>query len=191
MVATEDRVRDAIGGLSLGIRRASLLTDDDPGEVFPVELRRAAFWQADDIRRIANAIIRAYPAKFQALSQFRGVFYWQADAGETNGQPNYGAVKLVKGVTRELTRGDGDDQPVDYVMTVSADWVGGLAMTRLQVEALVFRLLCHLLVDEKGRLKLVQPDIVAFRSEIIEYGDWNAELQKARDAFTQLPLWQE
>jgi hypothetical protein len=162
----------------------------DPHAAFAVPQSRRQIWRAPEIERIARAIMREHGPRFDSVSNFRGAFFWQAKGGETGGRPNYGSVKLLTGAAREATkRRDDDESGVDYVMTVSADWIDAFEMTNRQVEALVHSLLCHLYVNKTGRLALDPPDLVAHRENVIAYGDWNAGLQQARDAFSQLPLW--
>lgn len=57
-------------------------------------------------------------------------------------------------------------------------------------EALLFHELCHLIVDETGKLSMVSHDVEEFYAVIAKYGDWNKEIKKFTESARQFELFE-
>lgn len=150
------------------------------------------FLDAPEVRDIARQLIDAYPSRFGVIRNLRMVYYWKRDGGKSEGKPVYGKCVKVPPLARALSvEEDADEKiPADFVIWLAADHINAALFSRFQLEALIYHELCHVDVSEKGKPALLPHDFEGFKSEILEYGDWKEDLQHARDAFTQLPLWQ-
>jgi hypothetical protein len=138
------------------------------------------FGDANDIERIANALIASAD---HGLSHLRDVsigYLWKSKGGKSKGRPTLAKTVKPSGITAYLT-------DFAFIVWVAADNVDAAALTNWQVEALVYHELSSIRVaetddeDAEETLAIVGPDVQENFDVMRLYGDWNASLQRAQD----------
>lgn len=121
--------------------------------------------------RLAEKLAERYDSKFGLLRDLKITYLWQAKGGKSNGQAVYGKCQKPAGLLRHYTRSD-------IVIALAANWALGAALTRFQIEAILFHELLHIQIDEEtGAISLRGHDIAEFAEGVEEYGFWHAGLR--------------
>jgi hypothetical protein len=95
------------------------------------EFGGAEFLPADDLRQLAREIVDKHPDKFGFLSPYEVCFLWRAKGGASGGIATLGKTTKASGLVRYF----GEQ---DIVVWLAADHCRDLALSRHQVEALLF-----------------------------------------------------
>ncbi len=165
----------------------SLVTEGDPEQLYPAppadEFKKAAleYLEAKDLEAIGEALIEKQGG-FGYLKELKIVYLWKEQGGKSRGKAVLGRCQRPKGLLAKFC-------DADFIVTLSADYVREMRLTRYQVEAIVFHELCHTDFDEeKDKAALVPHDYEGFCREVELYGAWRGDLAKAAQAFQQLRL---
>lgn len=179
-------------------RRAALRIVDgltgevmEPDEPYPLPAGRAFidpdttaildYIEAPDIKAIAEMLIRRH-GHLAWLASVRISYLWRCKGGQAGGKATFGACQRASGLVRHFGR-------VALVIWLAWDHCGLVAMTRRQVEALVYHQLLHAERTEKGQAVIQPHDFEGFTRELEEYGPWQADLQRMVEAARQLELF--
>lgn len=171
-------------------RRRSLVTGGDPDKLYQVPapgtfVDRAGFETefilAHDLEEIVAALIRVHDLRFQHFHDLRIAIRWKRSGGKSSGKRTFGKCVRAAGLLAHFSE-------MDFVIWLAADHCREANFTAYQVEALLYRQMLHIAVDDDGEVVLAPPDFSGFRSEVEEYGDWQPDLSGARRAFDQLRL---
>lgn len=177
-----------------------LVTDGDPEERFPVpeDLRPAV--KAKRTRGTASLFDKPQPP-FELSTQLQHIveslidnrqgLKWLREhrikamfkrvGGRGRSGPNFGGTVKLGGLFTAYT----EDKAVVWL---AADHCHTYQLTRWQVEAALYSVLCNLHQNDKGELTLTGPDVVAHVSELYHYGAWRHALEQAKQ---QLALFDE
>ena len=162
----------------------------EPGENDSRAPEALDFVEDYNVREVGRALLAAYSHLFRHLDGRRILWGWRLAGGQSNGRPNVAGCTKAAPMIRALTAAGGAG-PVDFVIWLAWDAFFKRPMTRYETEAALFHELLHTDINAKGQPALVGHDFEAFKREVAEYGDWRADLQGARDAFLQAPLFQD
>ena len=170
----------------------TLIAGGDPDERFPVPAKSRfgddEFKLAPELEKVGEDLIQlapelgdleAYPPKI--------VYVWRETARKKQGKTSLGYSNKVSGLARFFGK-------CDWVIEIGADICRELKITRFQIEALLFHELNHIDVvvdDESGDVsyKVRAEEFYAFSTELRRYGAWFTDLERASDAFAQMPLF--
>jgi hypothetical protein len=159
-----------------------------PGDEYPAPIGRFGgldFLPAPDLAWIAQGLI-ATCEEFSHLRDQKVVFCWKKKGGSKAGKLTLGTANKVSGLAAHFAE-------TIWVVWLAADNVAVFALTRLQVEAALYHELLHLgeEEDDDGNKKpaVYAHDTEMFAKEVMRYGCWKEDLELAREAFTQLPLF--
>lgn len=136
------------------------------------------FIDAPDVRSIAGDLIDTHDYLFGWLRNYVVLYRWRKVGGEAGGKAKLGETKKANGHDRFLY-----GKKVHFFVTLSADTIRDRALTREQVEALIFHELNHAGTNEKGKPVILPHEFEGFKSELETYGPWSADLQRAEDGF--------
>lgn len=148
------------------------------------------FREAPDLERIVARLI-AGKEQFAFLSEYQQeiCILWKRKGGQSGQKVTLGKCQKLSGAARHFSGRS-------YLIWCAADHCRRAGLSRQQIEALVFHELCHLAPGELDDVTGVQAppvivghDFEGFLSELSEYGLWRPDLQEARNAFDQLPLF--
>lgn len=144
----------------------------------------SGFMDAPDIVEIAHRLIAEHKDELSHLTMLDLRFLWKAKGGKASGTPRMGKVQSASGLLAYYSE-------ADFIVWLAADNLRELEPTRKQVEALAFHLLLQIGLDaEKGVPALRVPEIAAFEAELRAFGAWSPVLAIARQAFSQLDLFE-
>jgi hypothetical protein len=165
----------------------NLITGGDPEQIYPMpapgEFEKAGseYLEADDLQVIGEALIEKQGG-FGYLKELKIVYLWKESGGQSHGKAVLGRCQRPKGLLAKFC-------DAHFIVSLSADHVCALRLTRYQVEAIVFHELCHTdYDDEKDKARLVAHDYEGFCREVEIYGAWKPDLEKAAKSFGQLRL---
>ncbi len=163
-----------------------LVTPGEPNDRYPVPSEDdfdRDFLPAVELGEIAKALIEKHP-RFKFIGEYcRVVYLWKAEGGDVNGLATLGKCQKPGGLLKLFS-------DAQFIIWLAADHARVLALTRWQVEALLFHELCHAAWGESGA-KLRGHDFAGFRAELENYGAWESDLRRAAESFGQLPLFAE
>lgn len=145
------------------------------------EFGGAEFLPADDLRQLAREIVDKHPDKFEWLAPYEVCFLWRAKGGASGGVATLGKTTKASGLVRYF----GEQ---DLVIWLAADHCRDLALSRHQIEALLYHELSHCWQDDQGQLSLRAHEFSGFLSELEEYGPWMADLELMVKTARQLEL---
>ncbi len=158
----------------------------------PGKFAGADFLDAPDLKCIADRLI-ASSAHLAHLRQWSETiaYLWKQKGGKKGGRATLGSSKALSGSTAFYAH-------KSYEIWLAADHCRDAHLTDRQLEALVFHQLCCFGPDEEAEELgvpappvVVGPDFSGFLAELEEYGFWRPDLEAARGAFEQLPLFGE
>ncbi len=183
--------------LLTGPKQRALVTGGDPDKPFPVPqeddfLPEDAdlvggdpdcddFSRAPELLRIGDALIARHETLFKPLRGLHVAYLWKRAGGTTAGKATLGRCVKASGLARHFSK-------ADAIVWLAADHCRAARLSAYQVEALLFRELLRLHVDEDGKVRVVGYDFAGFNREIVEYGLWQRELVDAGRAIQQLQL---
>jgi hypothetical protein len=101
---------------------------------------------------------------------------WKATGGKYHGK-----TVALSGLNHHL-------HGVDFAIWLAADHLREREYSPRQIEALLYHQLLRIGADDDGKPVLLDPDIIGFRDELIEYGAWHDDLAKAKASFEQARL---
>lgn len=139
------------------------------------------FLPADDLRVIAREVVEQHPDTFGFLTPYETCFLWRAKGGASGGLATLGKTTKASGLVRYF----GEQ---DLVIWLAADHCRDMALSRHQIEALLFHELSHCALDEAGGLTLRGHEFSGFLAELEEYGPWQTELELMVKTAQQLEL---
>lgn len=146
------------------------------------EFGGAEFLPADDLRAIAREVVEQHPDRFEFLAPYEVCFLWRAKGGASGGVATLGKTTKASGLVRYF----GEQ---DLVVWLAADHCRDLALSRRQIEALLWHELSHPQLDpESGQLIIRGHEFSGFLSELEEYGPWMADLELMVKTARQLEL---
>lgn len=145
---------------------------------------------AGNVETIAQWLIGRMP-EFSHLMDARISYFWKAKGGKRGGKVTLGKAQKPSGFTAWVTE-------TDFLMFISADHCRDMSITNYQMEALIYRELCHMVQEEKldkdgegtGEFvfAIAEHDVTAFHNEIQRYGGWLPELRQNRNTWEQVAL---
>ena len=165
----------------------------DPDEQYPlppasrfiepgtIEVRD--FIPAPDIEAIAKMLTERH----EHLGWLKGVrvsYLWRCKGGASGGKATFGQCQKASGLIRHYSG-------VSFVVWLAWDHCDTAAVTRRQVEALVYHQLLHADRTEKGKPAVAPHDFEGFTRELEVYGPWQADLQRMVKVSQQLPMFDE
>lgn len=138
---------------------------------------------ASDLSILGAAVIGKFPDRFKAAQKFELRYLWKASGGSQFGKPHYGDCQRTDGLVKHFAG-------CDFVVWFAADHLRDTAFMQKQLEALMFRCLCHIGVNENtGSPQYLGPDFVGYRDELANYGFWDAPLAELAKVIRQPSLW--
>lgn len=174
--------------MAVATRTRHLVTGGNPEQEYPVptedtfEAEAAEYLPADDLRRIARALIAAHPSRFRHLERLHVVYLWRKAGGARHDTPTLGKCQKPSGLLKHFSA-------ADFVIWLAADHCRDRRFTAYQVEALLFHELCHTDRDpESGKPVLVGHDWEGFAAEVAHYGAWESATAHLAQQFEQLRL---
>ncbi len=164
--------------------KRELAIGEDPDRQYPVpgqELIDGDYAEAADLRHIGQALENAGAIK---LPEGTTVAYlWKAKGGKSAGRECWGKCVKLSGLTAYF----GQDK--DFVVWLAADYCYEAALSWLQIEALVFHELSHIIEetdkegDPTGKPILTGHDFEGFKGEIERYGLYLPDAKYIAPAF--------
>ena len=157
----------------------------------PVLSEEEDYRPAPDLSAIARQLQERHDATFSHLNECRIVFLWKREGGKSKGKERLGYCQKTSPLDKFLT--GGDTNGADFIIWLGADNVAAMQFTRLQVEAICYHELLHIVAvepeddSEKVTYKPGGHDVEAFRSEIEAYGFWHHELRKVAETIRAQP----
>lgn len=97
-------------------------------------------------------------------------FYWRRNGGSPSNKISLGAAHHPAGLLRQTL------ENADWLIWLAADHLRQVKPTKRQVEACIFRQLCHAQETSKGKPTNAPHAFEGFTSELQHYGPWNTDL---------------
>lgn len=148
---------------------------------------------APEVEAIATRL-RGEKPHFADIRGYRIAYFWKRKGGSSGGKAVLGKCQRTPALAKAL-------KPSTWTIWLAADHLREFDLTPMQLEALIFHELLHAALkevevkdrdtgetDTEYRPAVVGHDLEMFHAEVVEYGLWTMELQRARDLFTQTEL---
>lgn len=134
------------------------------------------FIEAPEVQEIADRLIAA---RLPHLAELNVTYLWKRKGGTSGGQAVLGKAVKPAGLIKHFGQ-------TDAVIWIAYDHAVSFGFTNLQLEALTYHELLHLVVSENGDVKTVGHDFEGFTSEIHHYGQWRpSDLDGMAAAFAE------
>lgn len=142
------------------------------------------FKSAPDLNALGAALIAKHPDRLKAAGKAEIRYLWKANGGSQYGKPNYGTCEKTSGLVHHFAG-------CDFVVWFAADHLAETAFMQAQLEALMFRCLCHVGVNENTKsFQFIGPDFHGYADEVRLYGLWDQPLRELGQAMRQMPLFE-
>lgn len=187
MVATKEKPVAIIDDvMSVASLQDELEREEEPEATSPLEDLRPVFVPADEqfhaltepdwmfdntLTKVGKKMIKDFP-ELGHLAPFRFRFAWKRKGGNEKGEPRLGGIVRGNAVLRELGN-------TDFVVWLAADHCRDFTLTEKQRDANLFHQFSHCSVDEQGKPFISGHDFEGFEQEIVRYGAWSTNLQRA------------
>lgn len=142
------------------------------------------FMSASDLQTLGRALIAKHAERLKAAGKAEIRYLWKANGGSQYGKPNYGNCERASGLVHHFAG-------CDFVVWFAADHLFETAFMQAQLEALMFRCLCHIGVNENTKsFQYIGPDFHGYADEVAIYGLWDQPLKELGKAIKQMPLFE-
>lgn len=142
------------------------------------------FIAAEDLDSIVRQLIDEPDLGLGSLKNHAVVSFWKKSSGVAGGIPILGKLERPNALVHYY------EPDASFILWVSASRCAEALLTRFQMTALVYHLLCHAEINEEGNPGLVRPDFVGFHREVEQFGLWRPSLKKIGEAI-QLKLFED
>lgn len=157
------------------------------------EAEEVDYLPAPEIEALADRL-RATKSHFADIRGYRIAYWWKRKGGTAGGKCVMGKCQKTPPLAKAHKRST-------WTIWLAADHLRDFRFTNRQLEALVFHELLHAALkevevkdkdtgetDTEYRPAIVGHDLEMFHAEVLEYGLWTRELERARSLFEQAEL---
>lgn len=146
--------------------------------------------RAEEVAALAWELVQDHHPHLE--ENVRIEFVWRDEAAVSKGRTKLATARKISGLNAFLGRPDPDADVYDdfFVMEVAEDmW---LLMNAAQRRALVDHELCHMVLDEKGKIALKAHDVEEFIDVIQRHGLWKRDVAELVETAKGVQrLWEE